>query len=47
MEVKRMGKAKMTKAAARRIQSSADKAGTNQGFKSRVMKATAKNKGTK
>lgn len=44
-EVKRMGKCKMTKAAARRIQLSQDKKGSkgDQGFKSRAMKAAAKN----
>ncbi|WAI00947.1 hypothetical protein [Methanogenium organophilum] len=36
-------KAPMTPAAARRIQSAADRSGTNQGMKSRAMKAAAKN----
>ena len=36
-------KEKMTKEAARRIQSHADKTGTNQDFKARAMSAAAKN----
>lgn len=35
---------KMTKTAARRIQSKADKSGKNQDFKVRAMKAASKNK---
>ncbi len=40
-----MGKSKMSKPAARRIQSSQDNKGSkgDQGFKSRAMKAAAKN----
>ncbi len=34
---------KMTKEAAQRIQSHADKTGTNQGFKARAMRAASKN----
>ena len=37
-----MGK-KMTAEAARRIQSHADRTGTNQGFKARAMSAAARN----
>ena len=37
-------KTPMTKEAARRIQSSADKSGKNQGFKSRAASAASKNK---
>ncbi len=33
----------MTPSAAQRIQSAADRSGTNQGLKSRAMKASAKN----
>ena len=36
---------KMTPEAAARIQSAADSAGTNQGFKARAMKAAAENDG--
>lgn len=36
---------KMTEKAARRIQSHADKTGTNQGWKARAMSAAARNKG--
>lgn len=36
-------KAPMTSEASRRIQSAADRSGTNQGLKSRAMKAAAKN----
>lgn len=36
-------KEKMTKEATRRIQSQADKTGTNQDFKARAMSAAAKN----
>jgi len=40
-----MGKdSKMTKEAASRIQSHADKTGTNEGFKERVQRAADKNK---
>ena len=40
-----MGKrSKMTKEAARRIQSAADKSGKHQDFKARAMRAAAKNK---
>lgn len=35
---------KMSKTAARRIQSKADKSGKNQGFKARAMKAASKSK---
>ncbi|MHA1651069.1 MAG: hypothetical protein ACTSYB_12810 [Candidatus Helarchaeota archaeon] len=37
-------KQRMTKEAARRIQSHADRAGRNQGFKSRAQRAASKNK---
>jgi hypothetical protein len=37
-------KSPMTSEAARRIQSNADKTGTNQDFKSRAMSSAAKNK---
>jgi len=36
-------KGSMTPGAARRVQASADRGGTNQGFKSRAMSAAAKN----
>jgi len=39
-----MGKTKMNSKSARRIQSHSDKSGKNQGFKSRVQSAAAKNK---
>jgi len=38
-----MGKTKMSKKAARRIQSHADKTGKNQDFKARAMSAADKN----
>lgn len=38
--------AKMTKEAAARIQSAADKSGTNAGFKERAERAAAKNEGS-
>lgn len=38
-----MGKSKMTKEDAKRIQRAADKSGKNQGFKSRAMSAAARN----
>lgn len=48
-EMKRMGKgskgSKMDAKAAVRIQSQADKTGTNQDFKARAQRAAAKNKG--
>ena len=37
-------KSSMTKAAARRIQSAADKSGNNQDFKARAMRSAAKSK---
>jgi len=45
MEVKRLGKSKMTSKAARRIQSHADKTGKNQDFKARAQRVADKNKG--
>ena len=47
MEVKRMGKNKMTSKAARRIQSHADKTGKNQDFKARAQRAADKNENKK
>jgi len=47
MEVKNIGKTKMTSKSARRVQSHADKTGKNQGFKARAQRAASKNKGKK
>lgn len=45
MAMKSKGKSPMTPKAAARIQSQADKSGTNKGFKSRAQSAGAKNGG--